>query len=302
MPAICNFCGKQFGQYITSKHIKQEHGLSRGEYAEMFGKSSLVAPEYVPPILRSEEIRKKIGKGVSKALKSKGKNHHAKRPEVRKKHRENALARVRTEKGKKQLDEARKGIDHKKISEKKKEGYWKTEKAQRDIERMVQASKKSRALLRLDPNYVHPSKKPEVRRKISIAVKKMHREGRFPPVYTMTRPHRKIVEAMKEADIYGGFVSEYLLRYRLDEGNPHLKIGIQIDGCYWHGCKTHKPEEKQRYAVTLSKHYQNLRCSPGWRIFRFWEHDIDQNFDGCLQVIHKAMSDSFFSVSPWSLL
>jgi len=302
MPAICQLCGKPFGQYITRKHLQREHGLTREEYAERFGKSSLKAPDYLAPIERSEEIRQKVGAGVSRAQRAKGDKHHMKRPEVRAKLSRSAKARASTPEGRAQLDTARQQIDHQKCGATRKEGYQKTPKAREDVACMVQASQEALAQLRAQPGYVAPQSRLEVRAKISAATTKMHREGRLQPIYTLTKPHRDLIAALQEARLYDGFQTEYQLLYFVDEAHPEKQIAIEVDGCFWHGCPEHASRYKKRRAVTRTKHERNLAHAPGWRIFRFWEHDLRERVADCVEVIKKALDDPTFMLEPWALI
>jgi len=53
------------------------------------------------------------------------------------------------------------------------------------------------------------------------------------------------------------------------------KIAIYEDGCYWHGCSEHFPERKRKVDDAIT----NYLIKKGWRVFRFWEHDINKNPD-----------------------
>lgn len=74
---------------------------------------------------------------------------------------------------------------------------------------------------------------------------------------------------------------------------------IFVDSCFWHGCKKHfrMPSISKKYwkdkidrniarDKEVNKHYKKL----GWRIFRFWEHDINKN-------MQKAISKIFGSIN-----
>ena len=60
------------------------------------------------------------------------------------------------------------------------------------------------------------------------------------------------------------------------EGNP--KIAIECDGCYWHGCLKHKPNNKyakkrQNRDRLIDKCLKELEI----KLIRIWEHDINAN-------------------------
>ncbi len=80
-----------------------------------------------------------------------------------------------------------------------------------------------------------------------------------------------------------------LIGYRKNWGRPNMdvawpgrKIGVFIDGCFWHRCPDHFKVPKTRTEWWSNKidaawerdrradeHYAGL----GWTIFRFWEHE-----------------------------
>ena len=81
-------------------------------------------------------------------------------------------------------------------------------------------------------------------------------------------------------------------RYRKNSGKyfgkpdivlPKYKIAIFVDSCFWHGCKKHCriPTARKKYWTAkiegniardkeVLKHYKKQ----GWKIFRIWEHDL----------------------------
>jgi very-short-patch-repair endonuclease len=301
MPAICQLCGKPFGQYITGKHLQREHGVTREEYAEKFGITSLKAPDYLAPIERSEEIRRKVGAGVSRAQRAKGDKHHMKRPEVRAKLRRTAKARASTPEGQAQLDAARQQIDHARIGRIRSQGYEQSPKAKEDHKRAIEASLTTRRYNQAQPGYVHHSKFPEFRAKISAATTQMHREGRLQPIYTLTKPHRDLIAALQEARLYEGFQTEYQLLYFVDEAHPEKRVALEVDGCFWHGCPEHAGCYKKRRAITRTKHERNLAYATGWRIFRFWEHDLQKRMSACVGVVRRALEDPDFVLDLWNV-
>ncbi len=86
-------------------------------------------------------------------------------------------------------------------------------------------------------------------------------------------------------------------------GKPDLvfkrfKLVIFVDSCFWHGCEKHgsipethndfwreKLGRNRRRDKEVNKHYKKI----GWRILRFWEHDLKNNSDKCLKVAISAI-------------
>lgn len=80
------------------------------------------------------------------------------------------------------------------------------------------------------------------------------------------------------------------LRFRIHYGKekidiafPHKKLAIFIDGCFWHGCPIHAHMPKSHEEYWLPKLKKNIERdksknerlrNEGWRIMRFWEHEL----------------------------
>jgi len=97
------------------------------------------------------------------------------------------------------------------------------------------------------------------------------------------------------------------LRYRKNvkgmTGKPDLcfprdKIVVFLDSCFWHGCKYHcrtpksnveywegKIERNKKRDKEVTKFYKNN----SYKIMRFWEHEVKENFDEILDKIEKAV-------------
>jgi len=93
-------------------------------------------------------------------------------------------------------------------------------------------------------------------------------------------------------------------RYRKNSskcfGKPDLilkkfKTVVFLDSCFWHGCKVHgtlpatravfwknKIEGNKERDREVNRHYKKI----GWKVFRFWEHEIERNLDF---VINKTV-------------
>jgi len=64
---------------------------------------------------------------------------------------------------------------------------------------------------------------------------------------------------------------------------PICRVVVFVDGCFWHGCRSHcrTPHTRRKYwtrKVRLNQERDTevtrmLRTS-GWSVFRFWEHDV----------------------------
>lgn len=72
---------------------------------------------------------------------------------------------------------------------------------------------------------------------------------------------------------------------RVDFFLPEKNLVIECDGCFWHGCPIHRPN-KDRLERTLNK-TRSLEWK-GFKVFRFWEHDINRSASECLDRIFKT--------------
>lgn len=80
---------------------------------------------------------------------------------------------------------------------------------------------------------------------------------------------------------------------------PNLQIAIFLDGCYWHGCPKCKripATNKKFWREKISKNFlRDKRNSKklkkiGWRVIRFWEHEIKMTPEECLKKILKEIN------------
>jgi DNA mismatch endonuclease (patch repair protein) len=113
----------------------------------------------------------------------------------------------------------------------------------------------------------------------------------------------KLEVAFREAFWSKGF------RYRKNSlkyfGKPDIvlkkyKTVVFLDSCFWHGCKKHfrMPATRKEYWKTkiarnrerdeeVNLYYKNM----GWKVFRFWEHDIEKNLDKTMAKITDFLND-----------
>ncbi len=86
-------------------------------------------------------------------------------------------------------------------------------------------------------------------------------------------------------------------------GKPDLffkdkKFVIFIDGCFWHECKKHfkmpksnqffwesKIEKNVQRDLQINKFYKDM----GWKILRFWEHDVHNKPNILIKKIKKYL-------------
>jgi DNA mismatch endonuclease (patch repair protein) len=88
-------------------------------------------------------------------------------------------------------------------------------------------------------------------------------------------------------------------RYRLRTGSglpgtpdivlPRFRLAIFVDGCFWHGCKTHGTLPKTNalfWETKITRNRERDRRADrslrgqGWTVVRVWEHEINIDVEG----------------------
>lgn len=98
----------------------------------------------------------------------------------------------------------------------------------------------------------------------------------------------------------------YSLRHRFKELNftPDItmvsrKLCIFVDGCFWHRCPKCYKEPKSNKAYWIPKINRNVERDKeqnkylkdrGWKVIRFWEHDIQKRLEWCVLKIKKTVN------------
>jgi len=86
-------------------------------------------------------------------------------------------------------------------------------------------------------------------------------------------------------------------------GNPGFiffkkKIIIFVDGCFWHGCPKcgHVPKTNNSYwgakldrNKARDKKNNRILRKEGYKVLRFWEHDIKNNLAKCITLLKTGM-------------
>jgi DNA mismatch endonuclease (patch repair protein) len=96
-----------------------------------------------------------------------------------------------------------------------------------------------------------------------------------------------------------GIGVRYRLHLRLEGARPDLairssKVAVFVDGCFWHSCPIHgvKPKTNSSFWTTkltanrLRDVRNNIKlAAAGWRVIRFWEHEIEQSVEHCAKTV-----------------
>lgn len=108
---------------------------------------------------------------------------------------------------------------------------------------------------------------------------------------TTSGPHRRLKAVLEERRL--SFASNKRVGpFCPDEVCQDRKIAIEVDGCFWHGCPDHASkdlsprQEKQRKHDAEEGRYMEKN---GWKLLRFWEHDIKRDLAGCVLKVQEVM-------------
>jgi len=101
-------------------------------------------------------------------------------------------------------------------------------------------------------------------------------------MFYVSKPHRMLKDAMIENGLYVGFeTSQQILYFEIDELNKSKKIAIEVDGDYWHNLPKKIIADKRKNTYLINR---------GYRILRFWEHEIYNELDKCLNIIKEEIN------------
>jgi len=93
--------------------------------------------------------------------------------------------------------------------------------------------------------------------------------------------------------------THYAILGRPDIVFPKARVAVFIDGCFWHGCVLHGVKPKTNAEFWKRKIQKNRRRdrkvtrilkSEGWRVLRFWEHEVELNASKVTATIAKAVN------------
>lgn len=101
------------------------------------------------------------------------------------------------------------------------------------------------------------------------------------------------------ADGARGYRVNYRLKGKPDVVFPKQKIAVFVDGCFWHKCPSCfiKPKSNNGYwdgkienNIKRDKKISRLLKNNGIVVFRFWEHEIKENIEGCYETLVEMLN------------
>ncbi|MCX7772132.1 MAG: endonuclease domain-containing protein [Clostridia bacterium] len=133
----------------------------------------------------------------------------------------------------------------------------------------------------------NPTLRPDVRAKISEKRKGRSPSLRYGNGSGLTEPQKKMIEALSDylpvaeypIPTHKSKSSGYPQCYKPDIAIPKLMIAIEIDGASHH-LHSRKAEDKKK---------DTLLAELGWRVLRFWNKEVNQNLDACIETISRLI-------------
>lgn len=105
----------------------------------------------------------------------------------------------------------------------------------------------------------------------------------------------------------------YRLHLRIEGIRPDLvltaqRVAVFVDGCFWHGCPEHYVRPRSRTRFWGSKLVENVRRdrrqtrlleSMGWKVLRFWEHELFEDPEGVVEAIRRTATNAYRCSAEW---
>lgn len=113
-----------------------------------------------------------------------------------------------------------------------------------------------------------------------------------------TKPERELKKSLRKYNIkYTSKISK--LEEKPDIILKKKKVAIYIDGEFWHGYnwKDKKKKIKSNRDYWIPKIDRNIKRDrknnrslrkKGWKVLRFWQHQIQKDVDRCIQKIKQV--------------
>lgn len=86
---------------------------------------------------------------------------------------------------------------------------------------------------------------------------------------------------------------------------PMYNLAVFLDGCFWHGCPVcgHIPKTNNEYWKAKIKRNidrdiekSQILKDQGYLVIRFWEHELLNNLEGCIEIIKNTLEDSLYNL------
>lgn len=114
-----------------------------------------------------------------------------------------------------------------------------------------------------------------------------------------TKPELALRAALRAAGIFG-----YRVNMRALPGNPDIaftrwKVAVFVDGAFWHGhpdhWHAHRASEYWRAKISRTQERDRIAnhalSELKWAVLRFWDFEIKDDTDGCVDEIRAALQE-----------
>jgi very-short-patch-repair endonuclease len=92
-------------------------------------------------------------------------------------------------------------------------------------------------------------------------------------------------EALEQRGLRIGvdFATQYPLRHSfiLDFAFPEQKVAVEVDGRNWHSTSDARKYDGFKDHVLKER---------GWRVYRFWDHEVKERADECVDLVLAALN------------
>jgi very-short-patch-repair endonuclease len=109
---------------------------------------------------------------------------------------------------------------------------------------------------------------------------------------TISNEHQKVIDLLPTEIDFTINDHSVIAPYELDIYIPQFRVGIEINGEYWHGInKSHNTSERLSLKYKHS-HKASLAQNNGIRLLQFWTHEINNDTELIRSIIHHCLHRS----------
>jgi DNA mismatch endonuclease, patch repair protein len=143
----------------------------------------------------------------------------------------------------------------------------------------------------MSPDYLRDGRAPIPEKEITSKVMSLIRAKNIKPEL-----------ALRKA-LYHGGLRGYRLHWKKAPGRPDIaypgnKIAIFVNGCFWHRCpycnpsfpKSHTDFWNEKFRKNIERDQRKIKEleENGWKVLVFWECQIRDELQKCLDVVRAA--------------
>ncbi len=83
---------------------------------------------------------------------------------------------------------------------------------------------------------------------------------------------------------------------------PKQRTAVFVDGCFWHMCPKHFSmprankifwKKKLEGNVTRDREVNTALKKVGWKVIRFWEHDVEMDVERCVARVQQVLRERY---------